>query len=103
MTHPQPYRSASLSSRAARELAHLNDQIDLAVARTNAVAAVEGAKLDNLQYLAGRAMQGVALVSQLEQQLATAVPMAHSRLQAVGDMHALASADVVASAARRLS
>ena len=42
------------------------------------------------------------MVTQLEQQLATAVPLAASRLQAIGDMHALASADVVAVAPRRL-
>jgi hypothetical protein len=46
-------------------------------------------------------MQGVAMVSQLEQQLSDMVPLAHSRLQAIGDMHAMASADVLAKAARR--
>ena len=44
-----------------------------------------------------------AAISQLEQQLGRVVPIATSRLQAIGDMHALASAEVVAHAPRRLS
>ena len=31
--------------------------------------------------------EGVAMITQLEQQLATALPLAESRLQAIGDMH----------------
>lgn len=103
MTNLQQYYASSISSRAARELARLRDRTDLALARTTAATEIELGALDGLQLVAGRAMQGVALVSQLEQQLSTAVPIAHSRLQAIGDMHALASADVVASAPRRLS
>lgn len=104
VTYPQLYRTpAALAPRVSRELARLSDQTDVALARLAAGAEVEGGKLDALDYLSGRAMQGVALVSQLEQQLSTAVPIAHSRLQAIGDMHALASAEVVASAPRRLS
>ncbi len=102
MSNLQLYRSAS-TGRAAREAARIADRADLAMARTNAIADLELAKLDALQIITGRAMQGVALVSQLEQQLSSAVPLATTRLQAIGDMHALASADVVASAPRRLS
>ena len=50
------------------------------MARSTAVAEIETAKHDALQQIAGRAMQGVALVSQLEQQLAQVVPIAASRL-----------------------
>lgn len=105
MSSIQPYTSSEAPpfSRASRDLVRLSRQTDFALARTNAKAECEVAKLDAMQGIAGRAMQGVALVSQLEQQLATSVPMATSRLQAIGDMHALASADVVASAPRRLS
>lgn len=103
MSNLQPYRAGSLTSRAGRELGRLSERTDLALAQTSAATEIEAAKLDALQLITGRAMQGVALVSQLEQQLSTAVPIAHSRLQAIGDMHALASADVVATAPRRLS
>jgi hypothetical protein len=47
-------------------------------------------------------MEGVALVSQLEQQLSQIVPMATGRLQALGDMHALTCAQELASFSRRL-
>jgi len=70
MSNLQPFRTGSLSSRVGRELTRLNDRADLALACTSAAADIEAAKLDGLQLLAGRAMQGVALVSQLEQQLA---------------------------------
>ena len=101
MTQIQPYRPRSLA-RTSRELTRINDQLDIAVAVTTAKTEVELTNLDGLQAVTTRAMQGVAMVTQLEQQLSTAVPLAASRLQAIGDMHALASADVVASASRRL-
>lgn len=106
MSTLQPYANdplRPLSSTTRRGLHRLAAATDIALARVSAAAELEAAKLDSLQLLAGRAMQGVALVSQLEQQLATAVPIASGRLQVIGDMHALASADVVASAPRRLS
>lgn len=107
MSDIQRYRpqspASSSRSRTGREIARIAVQADLAIARSNAIADLELAKLDALQIITGRAMQGVALVSQLEQQLSSAVPLDTIRLQAIGDMHALASADVVASAPRRLS
>lgn len=103
MSDLQLHRSGALSSRARRNLANLSDRTELRLAETQAGTELELSKLDALQLIAGRAMQGVALVTQLEQQLSTAVPLAHSRLQAIGDMHALASADIVASAPGRLS
>lgn len=103
MSNLQPYAPPSGLSRHSRGLSRLAQSTDLAVARSTAIAEIESAKLDALQQIAGRAMQGVALVNQLEQQLAQVVPIAASRLQAIGDMHALATAEVVAQAPRRLS
>lgn len=100
MTNMQPYRGG-LAGGAGRELARLSDRTDVEIARTNSAAEVDTARLDGLQLVGTRAMQGVAMVSQLEGQLATMVPLATSRLQAIGDMHALASAEVVSQAARR--
>ena len=101
MSQIQPYRARTLT-RTGRELNRISDAVDVEVATTIAKTECELAQLDGLQTITGRAMQGVALTTQLEQQLATAVPLAASRLQAIGDMHALASADVVAGAPRRL-
>jgi hypothetical protein len=101
MSQIQPYRARTLT-RVSRDLNRISDAVDVEVATTIAKTEIELTNLDGLQAITGRAMQGVAITTQLEQQLATAVPLAASRLQAIGDMHALASADVVAGAPRRL-
>jgi hypothetical protein len=48
-------------------------------------------------------MRQIAMVSQLESQLGTLVPAAVSRLQAIGDMTALAMTDVIGSSVRNLN
>jgi hypothetical protein len=103
MSSLEPIVQSGRFARPSRELSRLSQSMDLALARTSAATELELGRLDGLQQVAGRALQGVALVSQLEQQLAQLVPIAASRLQAIGDMHALASAEVVAQATRRLS
>lgn len=94
--------AASPFSRTSRELTRLGQSVEVAVANRIAVAEIECAALDAIQQVAGRAMQGVALVSQLEQHLSTVVPEAEGRLRAIGDIHALASAEVVSRTPRRL-
>lgn len=89
-------------TRTGRELSRLSMSTELAVTQRHAAADVECATLDALQQVAGRALQGVALVSQLEQHLSAVVPEADGRLRAIGDIHALASAEVVSRAPRRL-
>lgn len=98
----QRYGPTELFTRQGRQLARVREATALEVAHTTALADIETAKLEGLQQIAGRAMHGVALVSQLEQQLAQVVPLATSRLQAIGDIHALATAEVVSNAPRRL-
>ncbi|WP_460837701.1 hypothetical protein [Nocardioides marmoraquaticus] len=103
MSSIQPHRpNYGHGSRAGRQVARISDRTDVEIASTMAAAEVEAVHLDGLQAVSRRAMQGVALVSQLEQQLTQLVPMATSRLQAIGDMHALASAQVVSETSRRL-
>lgn len=102
MSTIQPYRPQA-GPRTSRELARLAGTTELAIANTNAIAEVEQSKVHALQRITNQAMQGVALVSQTEQQLSQIVPLAASRLQAIGDIHALATADLVAQTPRRLS
>ena len=102
MSNVQLYRPTP-GPRPSRELARLATSTELAIAHTDAMAEVEQSKVHALQRITNQALQGVALVSQTEQQLSQIVPDAASRLQAIGDMHALASADIVAQAPRRLS
>lgn len=105
MSQIQPYGAPVTSpySRTGREISRVVANTEVAVVHTAAIAQVESAKLDALTALTGQAMQGVAMVSQLEQSLVAAVPHASGRLQAIADMHALSSAEVVAGAPRRLS
>lgn len=89
-------------TRTGRELSRLTQSAELAVSQQQAVADVECATLDGIQHITTRAMQGVALVSQLEQHLAAVSPEAEARLRAIADIHAFASAEVVSRAPRRL-
>lgn len=88
--------------RVGRSLSRLEGQSALDTARVDYVAELQAAKVEASAQVAGRAMQAVALVTQLEQQLAQTVPLAASRLQAIGDMAALAAADVVADTSWKL-
>ena len=67
------------------------------VARLAAAAHVESAKLDALDHVTQRAMQGAALVAQLEGQLAAAF-----RLAQIGQAHTLAMVGEVHSFSRRV-
>ena len=109
MSSIQPYSQSSAVagtsvtfSRSRRQVARVISNTELAVVQVAGRAAIESAKLDAMQAIASQAMHGVALVSQTEMQLAQMVPLATSRLQAIGDMHALASVEIVSSSPRRL-
>lgn len=98
-----PSTTSSFFSRTSRDIARVVSGAELSTIRLAASAHVEQARLDAVDHVASRALQGVAMVSQLEQQLATMVPFATSRLQAIGDMHAFAVANELVSFSRRLS
>src|SRR5512144_3188400 len=82
--------------RVNRGLARLEAQSALDTTRVDAVAELQAIKAEAAAQVAGRAMQSIAIVTQLEQQLTQTVPLAASRLQAIGDLAALAAADIVA-------
>ncbi len=98
----EPYQSNGLERRRGRAVARIDTSSELRLARLEAEAEVQAATADALTYVGRRAMQDVALLSQLEQQLAVTVPMASGRLAAIADVTALALTDVVAETARRL-
>ncbi len=81
-----------VDANARKQLAIMGAEADLQVARVQAVG-----------YVGQQAMQSVAMVSQLEGQLSELVPLATSRLQAIADMTALATAEVVASTVKKVS
>jgi hypothetical protein len=63
---------------------------DLRLAQIDTEAEVMAGKADAINYVGWRALQNVALLSQMEQQLAQAVTLASGRLAAIADMTALA-------------
>jgi hypothetical protein len=94
---------APLSRGAGRALAHLSDQTVVAVATVQARVVHEEAVMDGIAQLGSRALQHVAMVTQLEQQLTQLVPLAASRLEAIGTVTALAMATELSDTARKLS
>jgi alpha-D-ribose 1-methylphosphonate 5-triphosphate synthase subunit PhnI len=86
-----------------RALARIDDQTDIGLAQIESQAELQVGRVMAVGYVGKRAMHEVALVSQLEQQLATLVPLATSRLQVLGDIVALEAADVVADTVRKVN
>jgi hypothetical protein len=100
MANVQPYQGLLPAARTVRAVSRLSHDTDLSVAISQAKAEVEAAKVAGVAAVAGKAMQDVALLSQIEQSLAQAVPHASGRLATVADLAALSIAEVVATAAR---
>ena len=85
-----------------RALVRIEDETTAKLARIEQAAHIQASRVEALGYVGQRAMNVVALTSEMEKQLATIVPMATGRLQAVADMVALSAADIVSDTVRRL-
>lgn len=90
------------SRQLGRNLARIEDDTSVQIARVDSRADIQAAQVDAVAAVAQRAMQGVAFVSQVEQQLGQAVPLAVTRLQAIGDLATLGMGQVVADTVTRL-
>lgn len=88
-------RGVPVSRAAGRAMDRINAGASVTVARVNARADVQASKVDAASGVTQRALQGAAYVTQVEQQLAQAVPLAASRLQAIGDIGALGLTQLV--------
>jgi hypothetical protein len=84
-----------VSRQVGRALARIDGNTNVQVAQVEGRAEIQAAQVDAVSAVAQRAMQGVAFISQIEGQLGQAVPLAVTRLQAVGDLAALAMGQVV--------
>jgi hypothetical protein len=94
---------ARRESRAvSRELSRLDAQGRVGMARINQAADLQAERVAAVGYIGKRAMHEVAMLSQLEQQLSALVPMATARLQGMGDLSALAMAEVVGETVRKV-
>jgi hypothetical protein len=90
------------SRQLGRNLARIQDDTSVQIAKVEARADIDASKIDAVTVVAQRAMQGVAFVSQIEQQLGQTVPIAVTRLQAVGDLATLAMGQVVTDSMTKL-
>jgi hypothetical protein len=106
MNNLVPAAGSSLARResrqASRALARIDTKTEVGLAEIESQAELQVARVMAVGYVGKRAMHEVAMISQVEQQLATLVPMATSRLQAIGDMVAIEAADIVADTVRRV-
>lgn len=94
---------AARGSRAVgRELSRLDGRGRLEMARIDQEADLQAERLSALAYVGKRAMHEVTMLSQLEVELSALVPSATPRLQALGDMTALAMAEVVGETVRKV-
>ena len=91
------------SRAVGRALSRLGARGHLEMARINQEADLQAERVSGIAYVGKRALHEVALLSQLEVQLTALVPPAQPRLQAIGDMTALAAAEVVAETVRKVS
>lgn len=106
MTNLMPFHEPGGLGRRDRRLEQTFYSLDARrryqLASVEAAADIQAMKVDAVAYVGKRAMHNVAMLSQLEGQLATLVPLATGRLQAIGDMTALAITEVVSDTLRRL-
>jgi hypothetical protein len=88
--------------RVGRELSRLDGQARLGIARIAAQAELQAERVSAVAYVGKRAAQEITMLSQLEVQLSALVPSATPRVQAIGDISALAMADVVSETVRKV-
>lgn len=102
MSQIQTYQPLLPATRTSRALTRLSNETTLSTSLVQSKAEIEAAKVDGVAAVAGKAMQDVALLSQMEQSLAQSVPHASGRLAMVADLAAVSMAGIVADAARRI-
>lgn len=87
----------------SRELDTLDRRKTMAMAELEARAQLESARVHAIGFVGQQALQAAAMLSEMEGQLAKICPLATGRLQGLADITALAIAQVVGEAGRRLS
>lgn len=90
------------SRQVSRELSRLDARGQVELARINQQADLQAERVAGTAYVGKRAMHEIAMLSQLEVQLSALVPGAMPRLQGIGDLTALAVADLVSETVRRV-
>jgi hypothetical protein len=88
--------------QVGRELSRLEGYGRLELARIDQEAELQAERLSAVAYVGKRAIHEVTMLSQLEVQLSALVPAATPRLQGIGDLTALAMAEVVSETVRKV-
>lgn len=102
MSEMVPFGGGLAKREVRRELSRMDGRGRVELARINQQADLQAERLAAVGYVGKRAMHEVAMLSQLEVQLSALVPAATPRLQGIGDLTALAMADVVSETVRRV-
>lgn len=101
------YHGGGLSRRDARmvrrERRAQETYAALAMVRIDTEVDLQAARVQGVGYVGQQALQAVAMVSQMETQLAQMVPAAAGRLHGIADMTALSMAQIVSDTVRRVS
>lgn len=91
--------SRGLSRHVGRTLVRIDGNNSIRRAEVVAEADLMSDKIEAIGQVTGRALQTIALVSQMEQKLALSVPSASGRLAAIADASAITMTGLVAGAA----
>ena len=98
-----PVRSGRLARQTARDLAAIDHSTEVRSARVCAAAEVQQAKVDAVARTGAYAMQQVAIVSQMQQQLALAVPAASGDLDFIKSITVMCVGQIVADTGREVN
>ena len=82
-----PYTSFIPTARTSRALTRISNDTIVSTTVVHAKAEVEAAKVDGVSAVTAKALQDVALLSQMEQSLAQTVPHASGRLAMASKPH----------------
>lgn len=92
-----------LSRQTARDLATINYATEVDTARVAAAGEVQQARIDAVARTGAYAMQQVALLSQMQQQLALAAPAASGDLDFIKTMTVVGIGQIVADTGRAVN
>ena len=97
-----PTTNRAVARQVGRALSRIEGSTSIEIGRVEARADIQTAQVDAMTAVTQRGLQGVAFISQIEQQLAQAVPLAATRLQGIADIGALGLSQVVMDTANKL-
>ena len=86
-----------------RGLATIDGQSQLTLAKIDAEANLQVARVQSAVHVTKQGMLGAMLISELEAQLGQMVPEAQGRVQGIADIGCFALAELVADTGRRVS